>query len=108
MATAASERYEIKRDGGTAQKNSGRGNKHKADAVIECFNYDVKEYGKSFGVTKAVWAKATSDAIQSGNYEPALKLVLGVDKEPRLRLWVISDESFQDYIRLIRKEAEDA
>ncbi len=104
MATAKSERYEIDRDGGTPQKNSGRGSLHKGDSTLSIFNVDIKEYSKSFSISKSVWFKLTSDAIQSGNYEPALKIVLGSGSEPRLRLFVVNEDIIKDYIRLLEAE----
>jgi len=86
------EKEEIKRDGASPQKNSGRGKIQKGDATIGAFCYDIKEYGKSFSLSTSVWAKICSDAYKSGRLEPALKIVLGTDK--KVRLWVIEDEMF--------------
>ena len=88
------EKEEIKRDGGKAQKNSGRGKIQKGDAVLEPFCYDVKEYSKSFSLSKDVWAKTCDDAFRSGRREPALKIVLG-EGNYKTRLWVIEDEMFK-------------
>jgi hypothetical protein len=88
------EKEEIKRDGGKAQKNSGRGKIQKGDAILEPFCYDIKEYGKSFSLSKDVWAKICDDAFRSGRREPALKVVLG-EGNYKTRLWVIEDEMFQ-------------
>ncbi|QMP84217.1 hypothetical protein HUN41_00088 [Streptomyces phage Coruscant] len=59
-----SEANEIKRDGGKAQKNSGRGKIQKGDATLGPFCYDIKEFTKSFGLSKNVWGKAK---IQKGD-----------------------------------------
>lgn len=88
------EKEEIKRDGGKPQKNSGRGRIQKGDAVLEPFCYDIKEYSKSFSLSKDVWAKICDDAFRSGRREPALKVVLG-EGNYKIRLWVVEDEMFQ-------------
>lgn len=84
---------EIKRDGGKAQKNSGRGKTQKGDAVIGSFLYDVKEYEKSFSVSQNVWAKVCTDAYTANNKIPAIKIVLG-KANAKTRLWVIDDHTF--------------
>lgn len=95
------EKEEIKRDGGRPQKNSGRGKIQKGDAILDPFCYDIKEYGKSFSLSKDVWAKVSEDAYKSskGNdrYEPALKVVLG-EGNHKIRLWVIEDEMFKQML----------
>ena len=92
-----SEADEIKRDGATPVKNSGRG-LHKGDATLEPFLVDYKEYGKSFGVTQEIWAKISTDSIKNGRRQPALKLVIGREGEPRTRLWVIGDTMFHEML----------
>lgn len=87
------EKEEIRRDGGKPQKNSGRGKIQKGDAILEPFCYDIKEYEKSFNISKDVWAKVSTDAFRSGKREPALKLVIG-DAQNKVRLWVITDDMF--------------
>lgn len=90
---------EIKRDGATAQKNSGRGMYQKGDAILDCFLIDYKEYNESFGVSRKVWAKVQSDAFRSGQRQPALKLVLGSEEDAqKLRLWVIGDSIFHEML----------
>lgn len=89
------EEEEIKRDGGKAQKNSGRGKIQKGDAILEPFCYDIKEYGKSFGLSREVWAKVCDDAFKSGRREPALKIVLGA-LDAKTRLWVVEDKVFHE------------
>lgn len=88
------EKEEIKRDGGKPQKNSGRGKIQKGDAILEPFCYDIKEYEKSFSLSKDVWAKVCDDAFRSGRREPALKIVLG-RANGKTRLWVVEDMMFQ-------------
>lgn len=88
-----SEKQELKRMGATAQKNSGRGQYQKADGKLYPFLVDVKEYEKSFSLSRSVWAKICSDALRSGG-EPSLMVALGTGKET-IRLWVLSDDMFQ-------------
>lgn len=94
MADAKSEKLEIKRDGGKARPNSGRGSHKKGDAMLYPFCYDVKEYGNSFSVSRTVWGKCCSDAWASDRSLPALKLVLG--ETEKVRLWVIGDTVFHE------------
>jgi len=89
------EKEEIKRDGGKPQKNSGRGKIQKGDAILEPFCYDIKEYEKSFSLSRSVWAKVCDDAFRSGRRHPALKIVLGLAGH-KVRLWVIEDGMFQE------------
>ncbi|AIW02587.1 Holliday junction resolvase [Streptomyces phage Jay2Jay] len=88
---------EIKRDGATPQKNSGRGQFQKGDATLGPFCYDIKEFAKSFSVSIAVWGKICTDAFRSGNMVPALKLVLGTG-DRKTRVWVIGDEMFKEML----------
>ena len=88
-----SERGEVKRDGSTAQPNSGRGKWRKGDAILEPFCVDYKEYGKTFGLSVNVWGKVSTDAFRSGRRHPALKLILGPEESP-VRLWVVDDVIF--------------
>lgn len=93
-----SELGEIKRDGATPQKNSGRGKTEKGDATLGPFCIDYKEYNESFGVSRKAWAKITSDALKSRR-EPTLRLVLGSEDEiSKLRLWVIGDRMFREML----------
>ncbi|UOW93516.1 Holliday junction resolvase [Streptomyces phage PinkiePie] len=92
-----SEQNEIKRDGGKAQKNSGRGQYQKGDATLGPFCYDIKEYANSFSVNKTSWGKVCTDAFKSGRMIPALKLVLGAGNQ-KVRLWVIGDDMFREML----------
>ena len=94
MATNRTELAEIRRFGGSAQKNSGRGKHNKGDARLHNFIVDVKEYAKSFSLSRAVWAKICTDAAK-GKAEPALMICLGDDDNP-IRLWVIGDQMFKE------------
>ena len=98
MADAKSEKREVKRDGGRAQSNSGRGTHNKGDAILEPFCYDVKEYEKSYSISVDNWAKVCTDAFKSGRRVPALKLVLGSLTGKRTRVWVIGDDMFQEML----------
>lgn len=93
-----SEESEAKRDGARLQRNSGRGILEKGDATLGIFCVDYKEYDKTFGVSRSVWAKCKSDAWKMGK-EPALRLVLG-DKasSDKVRLWVIGDTIFKEML----------
>lgn len=101
-----SEASEVKRDGSKATKNSGRGQLQKGDAYLDIFTVDYKEYKKSFGLSKDVWAKVCTDAFRNAQSEPALKIILG-EGNGKVRLWVVAEHIMEDYIRL-RKAEEDA
>lgn len=89
------EAKQIKRDGATAQKNSGRGMYQKGDATLGPFLIDYKEYNEGYTVNRKGWAKLQSDAFRTGQAQPTFRLILGADGEPtRLRLWVIGDDMF--------------
>lgn len=90
-----SEASEIKRDGAKAQKNSGRGQYQKGDAILDDFCIDYKEYSKSFGLSKEVWSKISMDALRSGRKIPALKIILGSGND-KTRLFVISETVFNE------------
>lgn len=92
MADSKSEQAEIKRMGGKPQKNSGRGLYQKGDATLSEFVVDVKEYEKSFGLSRNVWGKICTDASKHRK-EPALMVCLGTGRETT-RLWVIGDDMF--------------
>lgn len=98
-----SERSEIKRDNAKAQKNSGRGQYQKGDALLDIFTVDYKEYPKGFTVNKSNWGKICSDAMRNNMSEPALKVVLG-EGDHRTRLWIVAEHIIEDYIRLRKAE----
>jgi hypothetical protein len=103
--TAKSEAAEIKRMGAKAQANSGRGKVKKGDAVIDGYWLcDVKEYPKGYTVSLETWAKICTDAMKSGNLEPTLNIVLGEAGGPRVRLFVLSEDEFNEY-RALRSAA---
>lgn len=99
-----SEKSEAKRIGAVLQKNSGRGIYQKGDATYGEFCVDFKEYAESFGVSRKVWAKCTTDAWKM-RMRPALRLVLGKDSN-KVRLWVIDDDAMEDYQRLLSEQTE--
>lgn len=103
MATDKTEKAEIKRFGGTPVKNSGRG-LQKGDAVLEPFLVDVKEYSESFSVSRANWAKISTDAIKNGRRQPAFMLALGSEGETPVRVWVIGDIMFKDMLQAWREK----
>jgi hypothetical protein len=100
-----SEEYEIKKSGAKQQWNSGRGTHEKGDGRLGEFCIDIKEFAKSYSVSRNNWIKITTDAIKSGNLIPALKLVLG-QGDMTLRLWVIDDETFMSMYEAWREKYE--
>jgi len=96
MASKSSELKEIKRFGGKPQKNSGRGQHKKGDATVGPFTVDVKEYAKSYAISRANWAKICTDAAKNGN-EPALMLAIG-EGQDTVRVWVVADGMIQELI----------
>jgi outer membrane phospholipase A len=80
------ERGESKRIGAKQHKNSGRNTK-KGDASWNNFVIDFKEYPNGIRIDKAVWAKATTDAIKNGK-DPAIVVVLGEGNQ-KIRLAII-------------------
>lgn len=95
-----SERGEIKRMGATPQKNSGRGKYQKGDAVLGAFVVDIKEYSKSYSLSRDSWAKICTDAIRvSKEKSPALQLVLGDNIKTRLAVieWSLFEEMQEVY-----------
>lgn len=105
MATKESELSEIKRFGGTPQKNSGRGAVKKGDGILEPFLVDVKEYAKSYAISISNWAKISSDAIKAGSFQPALNVVLG-EAGKKVRVWVVSEEMFLEMLDAWREKYE--
>lgn len=92
-----SERSEVKRDGATAQKNSGRGDYQKGDARWNGFLVDYKEAGSSFTLNKDVWSKICTDTFRvDRNMFPALKLIIG--KESKVRLAIIEWATLEDLV----------
>jgi len=93
-----SERSEIKRDGASAQKNTGRGQYQKGDARWRNFVVDYKEYSKSFSLNKSSWAKICTDTFKvNRNYFPVLKVILG-DGNEKTRLAVIEWALLEDLL----------
>ena len=98
------EASEAKRDGAKLQPNSGRGKHAKGDAILGPFLIDIKEYAKSFSVSKDVWAKISTDAVLKGKLQPALKLVLGPNDGHKTRVWVIGDSMFHEMLTAWERE----
>jgi hypothetical protein len=95
-----SERGEIKRMGAKAQKNSGRGQHQKGDAVLGDFVVDIKEYSKSFSINQDFWAKICTDAMKVDiDKNPALQLVIGDEQKVRLAVieWGVFEEMREAY-----------
>jgi hypothetical protein len=94
-----SEAAEIKRDGARAQKNSGRGQYQKGDAIMPPFLVDYKEASKSFNLNKSVWAKICTDTFKvSRNLHPCLKIIIG-DGNEKVRLAIIEWAYLEDLIK---------
>lgn len=91
-----SEYQESRRDGAKLVKNSGRSTStNKGDAILDkVILVDYKEGKKSFTLNKEVWAKLRTDAVKQGNLEPTLKVVLGEQNEPKLRLFIVEEDLF--------------
>lgn len=104
MADSKSELAEIKKMGGRAQKNSGRGLYQKGDATLGPFVVDVKEYKKTFGLSRDVWAKVSTDASKH-RAEPTLMVCLG-EGVATTRLWVVGDEMFHQMLEAWREKYE--
>jgi hypothetical protein len=84
-----SERGEIKRDGAKGQKNSGRGDYQKGDAIWKDFVVDYKEYSKSISISREIWSKICTDTFKVSREKfPVLKLILGGEGQ-KTRLAVI-------------------
>ncbi len=80
-----SEALEAKRDGARLQKNSGRGDHQKGDAIMDEFLVDYKEASKSFTLNNNVWSKVCTDSLKVGlQYHPILKVILGTTTKVRL------------------------
>jgi hypothetical protein len=89
-----SEREELKRIGAKPHINSGRG-PVKADGSLDDFVVDVKEYSKSYSVSRDSWAKIVSDTMQvDRKKDPVLMVVLG-EGNKKVRLARIEWEVFE-------------
>lgn len=92
-----SERSEIKRDGATAQKNSGRGQYQKGDAKWYNFVVDYKESNSSFTLNKDVWSKICTDTFKvNRSMHPALKIIIG--EESKIRLGIIEWSMLEELV----------
>jgi len=93
-----SERSEAKRDGAKQQKNSGRGDYQKGDALWDIFVVDYKESLKSIAVSEDMWSKICTDTFRvDRSRHPLLKLILG-DKN-KVRLAVLEWSMLEDLVR---------
>lgn len=91
------ERGEAKRDGAKLQKNSGRGQYQKGDAIYHDFVLDYKEYSTSISLSKTMWAKICTDTFKvSREKYPLLKAILGGAGEQKVRLAVIEWALFEE------------
>lgn len=95
------ERNESKRIGAKQQKNSGRGQYQKGDAVIgqfdEEFVVDFKFAEKSVTLNENMWAKICTDAMKvDPNKSPMLYIVLG----GKTRLAVVEYAVLEDLMEM--------
>lgn len=95
------ERNESNRIGAKQQKNSGRGQYQKGDAVLDSpvgrFVVDYKFADKSVSVNENMWSKICTDAMKvDPNSSPMLYLVLG----GKTRLAVIEYAVLEDLINI--------
>ena len=93
-----SERIILEGIGAKVHKNSGRGQIWKGDGSNEHYVIDVKEYSKSFSISKDMWAKICTDTIRVDPMkEPVLMLVLGDTQKTRLAVIAWSEfEALQE------------
>jgi hypothetical protein len=99
-----SERGEIKRDGAKGQKNSGRGDYQKGDAIWKDFVVDYKEYSKSISISKDIWSKICTDTFKVSRQKfPVLKLILGGEGQ-KTRLAVIEWALLEQLIECWEKD----
>lgn len=90
------------------QPNSGRGKIAKGDATSEVFVIDYKEAGKSFTMSRKVWAKVCTDTYKvDKDKHPQVRVIMG-EEPPKVRLSVIEssllDEMEEVYVRFLRGE----
>lgn len=95
------ERNESKRIGAKQQKNSGRGQYQKGDAVLgqfdEEFVVDFKFAEKSVTLNENMWAKICTDAMKvDPNKSPMLYVVLG----GKTRLAVVEYAILEDLMEM--------
>ena len=95
------ERNESKRIGAKQQKNSGRGQYQKGDAVLgqfdEEFVVDFKFAERSVTLNENMWAKICTDAMKvDPNKSPMLYIVLG----GRTRLAVVEYAVLEDLMEM--------
>ena len=84
------ERAALDKIGAKAQPNSGRGKHKKGDGILnDYWVVDVKNVGKTFGVSEKVWAKVCTDSMKVDPMKsPMLYLVIG-EGQQKVRLAVI-------------------
>ncbi len=108
LATKQTELAELKRIGATPVKNSGRG-MWKGDGILEPFLVDVKEYEESFSVSRANWAKLSTDSIQNGRRQPLFFLALGDKKKEQqpVRVFVVGERMFMEMLEAWEEKYND-
>lgn len=102
-----SEEFEAKRIGASLVKNSGRSRGiDKGDLILEPFIIDVKEYTKSFSVSRENWLKLSKDAVTNGRRQPMFLLALQEEGKAPIRLWVIGEGMGQEMLEAWREKYE--
>lgn len=103
-----SEEAELKRIGAVPVKNSGRSRGiEKGDGVLEPFLVDVKEYTKSFSVSRENWKKLSTDAVHNGRRQPMLVLALLEEGTAPIRLWVMGESMGLEMHEAWKEKYED-
>lgn len=91
------EKREIKMDGASPVKNSGRG-VLKGDASIGPALIDYKHYTSSFSINKKSWEKHSRDAFNDGYEMAAYSVILEGDGTSVVKVAVIDWEWFRHFI----------
>jgi len=97
MADAKSELKILKSYGATPQPNSGRGKHKKGDGILGPFMVDVKEYEKSYSISRDNWAKVCTDAAGQ-RLQPMIALALGEETTIRSEMVVVGKKMFLEML----------
>lgn len=107
MADDKTELAELKRIGATPVKNSGRSKGvAKGDGILEPFLVDVKEYTKSFSVSRENWIKLSTDAVTNGRRQPMFVLALQEEGKTPIRIWCVSEDMGMEMHQAWREKYE--
>ena len=98
-----SEKSEARRDGARLQRNSGRGQYSKGDAIDGPFVVDYKDATKSFSLNIGVWSKICTDTIRvDRSKHPLLRITLGEGKS-KVRLDILERDVVKQLVEDRRK-----